>query len=154
MSFDCGMATCSSRDALSFYWMWALQVPFWHCRAFHLRSLSLRPESLSPPRSLLHSRGAPNLQPPNVACFHSFCWPSGISVLFSQPTPDHVSLFILPPKPPFPLTSLPLPIIVVAFLFLSSGTEVSSLGPFSLLKFLSSVGCILGIWHFFGLIST
>jgi hypothetical protein len=36
------------------------------------------PQSLSPPMSLVHSGGF--LQPPTpIACFHSFCWPSGNS---------------------------------------------------------------------------
>jgi hypothetical protein len=38
-----------------------LQVPSPHCKSFHLRSLPLRPESLLPPRSLLHARGSPHL---------------------------------------------------------------------------------------------
>jgi hypothetical protein len=63
-----------SLDALSFYWRWALQVPFSHCRAFHLRFLPLSPESLPPPRSLVHSRRSPYPPSPGLACFHSFCW--------------------------------------------------------------------------------
>jgi hypothetical protein len=38
----------------------------------------LSPESLSPPRFLVHCRGSSNILPPKVACFHSFCWPSGL----------------------------------------------------------------------------
>jgi hypothetical protein len=50
--------TKPSLDALSFCWRWVLQVPSLQCRAFHLRFLSLSSESLSPPRSLLHSGGS------------------------------------------------------------------------------------------------
>ena len=39
---------------------------------------------------------------------------------------------------------------VIAFFSLPSGIEASSLGPFGLLTFLSSVDCILGILYFFG----
>jgi hypothetical protein len=45
---------------------------------------------------------------------------------------------------------LPSP-LVIAFFSLPSGTEASSLGPFSLLNFLSSVECILGILYFLNL---
>jgi hypothetical protein len=38
---------------------------------------------------------------------------------------------------------------VTTFFSLPSGTEVSSLGPFSLLSFLNSVNNILGILYFF-----
>ena len=34
----------------------------------------LNPESLSPPRSLVHSGGSPKFLSPEVSCFHSFCW--------------------------------------------------------------------------------
>jgi hypothetical protein len=40
------------------------------------------------------------LLPPEVAYFHSLCWPSGISVLFPYPIPDHVPLST--PSIPFP----------------------------------------------------
>jgi hypothetical protein len=46
-------------DTLSFCWRWALQVLSPQSRAFQLRSLSLSPESLSPPMSLVHSGGSP-----------------------------------------------------------------------------------------------
>jgi hypothetical protein len=52
-SFDCGMATHSSLDALSFCWRWDLQVPSPHCRPFYLS-----PEFLSHPRSVIQSRGS------------------------------------------------------------------------------------------------
>jgi hypothetical protein len=52
-------------------------VPSSHCWAFHLRPLPLIPESLSPPRSLILSRGSSHLSLYlKVAYFHSFCWPS------------------------------------------------------------------------------
>jgi hypothetical protein len=64
-------------DALSFHWRWTLQVPSPHWRAFHLRSLPLSSESLSPPRSGTFWRVPP--PPPSVVvCFHSFCWSSGL----------------------------------------------------------------------------
>jgi hypothetical protein len=84
-------------DTLSFHWRWAPQVPSPHCRVFHLRSLPLSPESLSPPRSLVHSRGSPHLLPPKVACFHSFCWPSGLQ--------------FCPPPHTWPCSPLPLPVL-------------------------------------------
>ena len=43
----------------SFCWMWTLNVLFPQCGAFHLRSLSLSPESLLPPRSQVCSGGFP-----------------------------------------------------------------------------------------------
>jgi hypothetical protein len=46
-----------SLDALFFYWRWTPQVPSPHCWSFHLRSLFLSLEHLSPPRSLVLSRG-------------------------------------------------------------------------------------------------
>ena len=60
---------------------------------FILRFLPLSPESLFPPRSLVHSRGVPHILPPKVACFHSFWWPSGLQSCCPTPTPDHVPLF-------------------------------------------------------------
>ena len=60
-------------DDLSLHWRRTLQVPSPHCRAFHLRSLPLSPESLSPPRSVVYSRGFSNLLHIKDACFHSFC---------------------------------------------------------------------------------
>jgi hypothetical protein len=55
----------------------------------------------------------------------------------SAPTP-HLS---------YPLSSLPLP---YGFFSLPSGIDTSSLEPYGLLTFLSSVECILGILFFFG----
>jgi hypothetical protein len=78
----------------------------------------------------------------------------------------HVSILSADPQGPFPPPNtqscsplhIPTPFsshvspshLVVDFFSLPSGTEASSLGPFSSLSFLSSVDCILGIWHFFG----
>jgi hypothetical protein len=42
-----------SLDVLSSCWRWALYVTSTYYQAFHLRSLPLIPESLSPPRSLV-----------------------------------------------------------------------------------------------------
>jgi hypothetical protein len=52
---------------------------------------------------------------------------------------------------PFPLRSLPPSPLVITFFSLPGGTEASSLGPFSLLTFLSSVDYNLYIFcPFFG----
>jgi hypothetical protein len=65
-------------DVLSLHWRWTLQVRPPHYRALHLMSLPLSPKSLSPPRSLVHSRGSSHLLPPEVVCFYSFCRSSGL----------------------------------------------------------------------------
>jgi hypothetical protein len=66
--------------------------------AFHLRSLPLSPELLSPPMSLVHSRGSPlPSTSQKVDCFHLFCWPSGLHFC-SPPILDHIPLF---PSPMF-----------------------------------------------------
>ena len=101
-------------DALSFCWRWTLKVPSPHYRAIHIGSLPLSPESLSPPRSLVHSRGAD--QPPRG--FNPF------------PSPNTRSGPPSPPPSTFPPRSLPPSSLVVAFFFLPSGTETSSLGYF------------------------
>lgn len=73
-----------------------------HCSAFWQRSPQLSPESLSPFRSLVVSRGTRYLPPPEAAYFHSFCRSSGF--LFSSPLskPDPVPfipcLSSLPPS--------------------------------------------------------
>jgi hypothetical protein len=138
-SFDCEMATHSSLDALSFCLRWALQVPSAQCRAFHLRSLPLRPENLLPHRFLVHSGGSP--QPPtSPSCLFPFfsAGPQDFSP-FPHPIPHHVHLFPTCPRsfkgpslPPTPLR-----------LFSSASSEASSLGPFCLLTFVRSVDCIL-----------
>ena len=66
-----------SLDAQSSCWRGALQVPYPHCRAFQLKSIFLSPRSFSTPRSLVHSGRSPHILPSELACFHSFCWPSG-----------------------------------------------------------------------------
>ena len=139
-SCDCGMAPLSF---LSFCWRWALQVPTPHCRTFHLRSLPLSPEYLSPPGSLVHSRRSPHRLPSEGACFHSFCWPSGLQSCFSTPQYLIMFPFSLPCPLSHPDPSLLTPMI--AFFSLPSGTEAFSLGPFSLLTFLSSMNYILSI---------
>jgi hypothetical protein len=105
--------------------------------------------------------GPLNFLSPEVACFLSFCWPSGLqsfsvtqyqirflSHSLSSPPPlshppprSHPLSLIGPSFPPSPL--------VIAFFCLPSGTEESSPGPFSLLTFLSSVDYILGIPYSF-----
>ena len=79
-------------DVLSLYWRWTLQVSSQNCWPFHLISLLLSPTSLSPSRSLIHSKGfSPPLLPLKVVYFHSFSWPSG---LFSCPLiPEFGPLF-------------------------------------------------------------
>jgi hypothetical protein len=133
-----------SHDALYFCWRWTLQVPSSQCRAFHLRTLPLSPENLSTPRSLVHSGGSP--QPPtSQSClFPFFLLALRAPVIFPHPIPDQVPLFS---QPTFPPRSLPPFLLVIFFLSLPSGIEASSLRPFTLLTFLSSVDCIL---YFFG----
>jgi hypothetical protein len=142
-----------SLDALSFCWRWALQDLSPHCREFHPRSLPLSSESLSPPRTLVHSEGSSHLLPPNVACCHSFCWPSGLQ---SFSLTRYLIMFPSSPLCPFPIQVLPSlpPHPGIAFFSLPSEIEVSLLGCFCLLTFVSSVDCILGIPYVFWLIST
>ena len=137
----------SPLNALSFYWRWTLQVPSPHCWAFHLKSLTLSPESFSPSKSLVHSTVSPHLPPPKIAYFHSFCRPSGLHSCFPTPSPQYLITFSFPPLlfPTQVPPSLYPPIPVIAFFSLPSRIEVSSLGPFCLLTFLSSMDCILGI---------
>ena len=148
-----GWQTPISLYALSFYWRWPLQVTSPHCGAFHLRSLLLNTESLSPPRSLLHSGSTP--PPPRLhsedAWFHSFCWPS---VPSPYPLPDHVPLF--PSLSTFPPRSLPpsIPSPVIAFFSLPSGIKASSLGPFSLLTIFEFCGLYPEYFLLFWLIFT
>jgi hypothetical protein len=73
--FDCGMGTPSLhlKPCLST----GGGVPSTYFWSFHLNSFPLSSESLSPPRSLVYSRGFPYFPPPEVAYFHSFCWPLG-----------------------------------------------------------------------------
>jgi hypothetical protein len=134
-------------DFLSSCWRWALQVPSLYCQAFHLKFLPLIPETLLPPRSLVHSGGS--LQPPiSQGCLFPFFLPAlRASVLFPHP----IRFCPHSPCPPstFPTTSLPPFPLMIAFFSLPSGTEASSLGHFSLLNFLISVDCILGILYFF-----
>ena len=115
----------------------------------------LSPESLSPPRSLVHS--GMSLQPPifRDCLFLFFLLALRDSVLFLHPIPDQVPSPLPPlPSPPPPTSTFPrrflLPSpLVIDFISLPSGTESSSLGPFNLLIFLSFVDCILGILYLF-----
>ena len=86
-----------------------------------------------------------NLLFPEVVCFHSFCWPLGLQ-FFSLT--QHQIRFPSPHQctPPPCLLSLPSPNLRLLS-SLPSGTEMSSLGDFSLLNYLSSLNCILGILH-------
>jgi hypothetical protein len=85
-SFHYGTAT------LSHTWcpVVLLDVGSPYCWASHLRPLPLGPESLLPPRSLVHSLGPSNLLPPKVAYFHLFWWPSGLQ---SFSTTQHQIMF-------------------------------------------------------------
>jgi hypothetical protein len=121
---------------MSSCWRWTLQVPSPYCQLFHLRFLPLSPENLSLPKSLVHSGGS--LQPPvsQYFLFPFFLLALRASVLFPHLTPDQV------PHPPllfslstFPHRLLPPSPLVIAFFSLPSGSEVSSLGHFSLLIF-------------------
>ena len=67
---------------------------------------------------------------------------------FFSPPNTQIMLPSLHPPIPFPSQVLPFS-IVVAFFSVTSETEASFLGPFSLLNFLSSVDCILCILYFF-----
>ena len=110
----------------------------------------MSPESLIPPRSLVHFGGLP-LPPVSLGClFPFFLLVLRASVLFTHPIPDEVPLS---PQPPslwtFPSRSLPPSPLVIAFFSLPSGTGASSLWPFSFfLSFLSFVDTILSILYF------
>jgi hypothetical protein len=124
-SFDCGIATLSLVLCPVFCWRWALLVPSPHCRAFHLKSHSLSPESFSPPKSLVHSRAHPHPSPPtSLGClFPLFLLAFGASVLFLHTIPDHVPLST--PHNPF---SLPSPFLPPPLWLLSSPSQVRHLG--------------------------
>jgi hypothetical protein len=107
-------------------------------------------DSLSPPRSMVHSWGSeekvfPNILFPEVSCFHSLCWSSELkSLSLTQyqmrfpclpPPPTHslsapiLSTFLPRSFPPYPYR--------IAFFSLPTGNEASSFGHFSLLSLLS-----------------
>jgi hypothetical protein len=137
-----------SLDFLPFFWRWSLQVPSPHYRPFHLRYLPLSPEiffTSKVPGTFW--RVAP---PPTFwgCLFPFFLLALRPSVLFPHLIPDHVPLF--PSLFPFPHRFLPPSPLVISLFSLLSGIEVSSLGPFGLLMFLSSVHSTLTILYFFG----
>ena len=118
---------------------------------FHLRPFPSSLDSLSPLRSWYFLEGAP---PPPT----SWGYPCPFFLLVSRIhccSPQCLIMFPLSPPYTFahPCSSFHLT-PVTAFFSLSSRTEPSSLGPFSLLNFLSSADCILGILCMFWLIST
>ena len=82
-AFDYGLET-PLLDVLSLHWRWTLQVPSPHCRAFHPRSLPLSPERVSPPGSLVHSRGSPYLQLPRLPVLILSAGPQSCSSPTSQ----------------------------------------------------------------------
>ena len=86
----------------TFYLRCTLQIPSPHYWAFHLRSRLLSVESLSPLRSLVHSRGSPYLLvKTSVAYFNSFYWVSGLLSC----SPQYLTMF--PFFTPCPLLSRP-----------------------------------------------
>jgi hypothetical protein len=132
-SCDCGMAISSLIGCPVFL----LELGSISSPSLHLRSLPLGPESLSSPRSVVHSGGSAQPPAPEVACFHYFCSSSGFPNTRSGPP--------LTPRTPLssfaPRSLTPSP-LVIAFFANPSGSVASSLGSFSLLNFLSSVDCI------------
>ena len=79
--------------------------------------------------------------------------PQGFSPVSVLLLPSYLIMFLLSPpgRSALPPRSLLFLSPVIAFFSLPSGTEASSLGPFSLLTFLSSVDYILNIFcPFFG----
>jgi hypothetical protein len=154
--YDCGMATPS------FTWcpVFLLEVgsisSLSYCQAFYLRSHPLIPESLLPPRSLVHSGGSP--QAPYFLWLPVSILSAGPQRFSPFPSPNTRSGSPLPPPPHAPFTfssrSHPPSPLVIAFFSLPSGTEASSLEHFSFFTFLSSVDCILGILYLFWLISS
>ena len=97
--FDYGMATPSLTWCRSFFRRYSLQVPSKHCRAFHLQSLPLSRECLSPHRSLVHFRGGgPPLTSYLPKLYISICsaYPWGFTSGSPQPVPDHVPLLLCP----------------------------------------------------------
>ena len=78
--------------------------------------------------------------------------PQGFSPVSVLLLPSYLIMFLLSPpgRSALPPRSLLFLSPVIAFFSLPSGTEASSLGPFSLLSFLSSVDCILVILYFWG----
>jgi hypothetical protein len=74
------------------YWRWSIQVPYPHCWAFWLRSLTLSLRSLTHPRSLVLSGGSPHSQShSHIFPFIHSCHPLCTASLFS-----HQSLSALP----------------------------------------------------------
>ena len=112
----------------------------------HLRSFPLSPGSLLSHRSL---GGSSNLR---FSVYILSAGPQGFSPFSS---PNTRSGYPLPfPPPTFPPRSLPPSSLVIAFFSFPSGTEVSSVGHFSLLSLLNSVGLYLmysvcWFWGFF-----
>lgn len=111
-----------------------------HSRVFHVRSLPLSSESFSPPRSVVHSGRSPNSLQPEVACFNSFSWNTGL-----QSFSEHN---IRSSCPPISFSSFfpPAPTVIAFFSLLS---ELSSFDSSSLLNFLSFLDCILDILSFY-----
>jgi hypothetical protein len=100
--FPVGWLPHSSLDALSFCWRWALQVTSPHCKVLPLESW----ESLTSQNSGTFWR-FPHFLHPEVACFHSFCWPLGLQsfsptqhqIMFPSAPSLHFSCLVLPSLP-------------------------------------------------------
>jgi hypothetical protein len=91
-SCDCGMAPLSLIRYPVFF-------PSPYCWAFHLSSLPLIPESLSPPSSLVHSGGSPPTSYlPRLPVFILSVGPQDFSPFF-HPVPDQVPLSPSLPHP-------------------------------------------------------
>jgi hypothetical protein len=104
--------------------------------AFYIMFLPLYPRVSHLPGFWYILEGAPNLLPPEVACFHSFCWPSGLQpfsltqyqIRFPS-SPLSCSLSLPGPSPP----------LVIAFFSVPNGTEASLFESLSLLTFLAFI---------------
>jgi hypothetical protein len=143
-----------SLDALSFCWQWILQVLSPHCWAFHLRTSFEFWESLTSQisGSFYSATTHTHTHTHTLGCIFPFILLALRASLLLTHTHTNLSCspLLLPlPSPTQVPPSLPLP-PVIAFFSLPSGIEASSLGPFNLLTFSSSVDCFLGILYFFG----
>ena len=127
---------------------WSLEHPFFSLFSIFVPNISFGQARLWV-RNLDYGLVTPS--PYSRPCLQDYIFPFillALSGLLSCPPPisDPAPLFASSPSHPDP--SLPLPPVIIFFPPLS-GIEGSSLVPFCLLTFLSSVDCILGILYFF-----
>jgi hypothetical protein len=132
--------------AMSIYWRWPFQVPSLHCWALWLMSSPLNPGRLSHPRFPRVSKGVPLLPNPHC-CTSPLILLALLASLLSLPILDSALPFPLHSPLSHPISSLPLPPMIILFPFLSR-YQISTLGPSFLLSFLQSVNCIMGILNF------